>query len=196
VQKVKPKGAPDLGRKGLMVCASGLLFAASCFYRALNVADEGAAMCRGRPTAFNSPVVGRSVATIGEVALVVQVCVASNSESTEHACTLSPTKESLSHTEKIKAGHEPTASHDTAFRRTWNIYITVESYTSCRIVVHGVPTPSPPPPPSLNETRRYHCTLKALVCASGQRVGCGRLSFTRTPRCHSQQSDQFWLQKQ
>eukprot|EP00300_Choanocystis_sp_HF-7_P007633 c15414_g1_i1.p1 GENE.c15414_g1_i1~~c15414_g1_i1.p1 ORF type:complete len:359 (+),score=69.40 c15414_g1_i1:54-1079(+) len=64
------------GRKGhLAVCGAAVLFALSCFYRALNIADEGAAMCRGKATPFNAPVAGRFVATIGEVALVVQISV-------------------------------------------------------------------------------------------------------------------------
>lgn len=61
------------GRKGLAVCTSSLLFIASCCYRAINVADEGASMCRGPATPFNAPVAGRAVATVGEIALVVQI---------------------------------------------------------------------------------------------------------------------------
>jgi len=61
------------GRKGLVVSTSSLLFIASCCYRAVNVADEGASMCRGRSTPFNAPVSGRAVATAGEIALVVQI---------------------------------------------------------------------------------------------------------------------------
>jgi len=63
----------QFGRKGLMVSSCSLLFIASCCYRALNVADEGASMCRGRATPFNAPVAGRAVATVGEIALVVQI---------------------------------------------------------------------------------------------------------------------------
>jgi len=70
-----PKNKIKFGRKGLIVCGSSVLFAFSCFYRALNIADEGAAMCRGSPTAFNAPVSGRFIATLGEVALVVQVSI-------------------------------------------------------------------------------------------------------------------------
>mmetsp|Transcript_4098 Transcript_4098/g.7863 ORF Transcript_4098/g.7863 Transcript_4098/m.7863 type:complete len:362 (-) Transcript_4098:93-1178(-) len=66
-------GVHSFGRKALFATATSLLFVISCLYRALNIADEGAAMCRGEPTRFNAPVAGRFVATIGEVALVVQV---------------------------------------------------------------------------------------------------------------------------
>lgn len=65
--------ARRFGRKGLMVSASSVLFVLSCFYRSMNVADEGAAMCRGAPTSFNAPWAGRAVATVGEIALVVQI---------------------------------------------------------------------------------------------------------------------------
>jgi len=65
--------AVKFGRKGNLLCASSLLFIFSCCYRALNVADEGASMCRGRSTPFNAPVAGRAVATVGEIALVVQI---------------------------------------------------------------------------------------------------------------------------
>ena len=58
---------PRFGRKSLVATGSAVLFAFSCFYRALNIADEGAAMCRGAPTPFNAPAAGRFVATIGEV---------------------------------------------------------------------------------------------------------------------------------
>ena len=64
---------PRFGRKALLVSGSSFLFATSCVYRALNVADEGAFLCRSRPTVFNAPVSGRMVATIGELALVVQM---------------------------------------------------------------------------------------------------------------------------
>jgi len=60
-------------RKGLVVSLASLLFAASCFYRSIFVADEGAGLCRGSPSMFNAPVSGRFVATIGEIALVVQI---------------------------------------------------------------------------------------------------------------------------
>lgn len=63
---------PRFGRKGLILAGSCVLFVFSCFYRSLNVADEGAGMCRGTPTVFNAPVSGRSVATVGEMSLVVQ----------------------------------------------------------------------------------------------------------------------------
>jgi hypothetical protein len=41
----------------------------------LPLQDEGAATCRGKPTPFNAPAAGRSIATVGEIALVVQVSV-------------------------------------------------------------------------------------------------------------------------
>lgn len=63
------------GRKGLIVSTSSVLFVGSCFYRAIFVADEGAALCRAKPSAFNMPAAGRAVATVGEVALVVQISV-------------------------------------------------------------------------------------------------------------------------
>jgi len=62
-----------LSRKGLVVSLASLLFAASCFYRALFVADEGAGLCRGAPSILNAPVTGRAIATVGEVSLVVQI---------------------------------------------------------------------------------------------------------------------------
>jgi len=62
-----------LRRRGLWVSTASVLFAFACLYRSLNIADEGAAMCRGRPTSFNAPVSGRLVATVGEIALVLQV---------------------------------------------------------------------------------------------------------------------------
>jgi|EP01046_Picozoa_sp_COSAG06_P081150 hypothetical protein len=40
------------GRKGLLLATSAMLFAGSCFYRSLNIADEGAATCRNAPTAY------------------------------------------------------------------------------------------------------------------------------------------------
>lgn len=61
------------GRKALLITGTSLLFAASCLYRALNIADEGAFLCRGPETMFNAPVAGRAVATIGELALVAQL---------------------------------------------------------------------------------------------------------------------------
>ena len=64
---------PRFGRKGLIGTGCSVMFAFSCVYRALNIADEGAAMCRGSPTPFNAPVSGRFIATLGEVALVVQL---------------------------------------------------------------------------------------------------------------------------
>ena len=67
--------AERFGRKSNLVAASSMLFAFSCFYRAVNIADEGAATCRGAPSPFNAPAAGRFVATVGEVALVVQVAV-------------------------------------------------------------------------------------------------------------------------
>ena len=64
---------PRFGRKGLLISGCSLLFALSCAYRSIFVADEGAALCRGAPSAFNAPVSGRAVATVGEIALVVQI---------------------------------------------------------------------------------------------------------------------------
>lgn len=64
---------PRFGRKGMLICGASVLFAASCVYRAINVADEGAYLCRGPTSAFNAPASGRAVATIGELALVLQV---------------------------------------------------------------------------------------------------------------------------
>jgi hypothetical protein len=61
------------GCKGLLISGASLLFISSCCYRAMNVADEGASMCRGQATPFNAPVAGRAVATVGEIALVVQI---------------------------------------------------------------------------------------------------------------------------
>lgn len=61
------------GRKALLITSSSFLFVASCLYRALNIADEGAFLCRGPETVFNAPAAGRLVATIGELALIVQM---------------------------------------------------------------------------------------------------------------------------
>mmetsp|Transcript_13583 Transcript_13583/g.29894 ORF Transcript_13583/g.29894 Transcript_13583/m.29894 type:complete len:341 (-) Transcript_13583:122-1144(-) len=61
------------GRKGLVVSVCSMLFAGSCFYRSVHVADEGAMLCRGAPSAYNAPVSGRLVATLGEIALVAQI---------------------------------------------------------------------------------------------------------------------------
>lgn len=72
-EKFPSQTRQKFGRKGLVVSGSSLLFIASCCYRAVNVADEGASMCRGRSTFFNAPVAGRAVATVGEIALVVQI---------------------------------------------------------------------------------------------------------------------------
>merc|ERR1719326_155238 len=60
-------------RKGLVVSLTSFVFAISCFYRAVFVADEGAGLCRGAPSFFNAPVSGRLVATVGEIALVSQL---------------------------------------------------------------------------------------------------------------------------
>ena len=60
------------GRKVILVASSAFVFAFSTFYRALNIASEGAALCRSKPTAFNAPITGRTIATFGEIALVVQ----------------------------------------------------------------------------------------------------------------------------
>jgi len=65
----------NFGRKSLIVSGASVLFAFSCVYRAFNVADEGAATCRGPPTYFNAPVAGRFVATVGEVSLVIQLSI-------------------------------------------------------------------------------------------------------------------------
>ena len=53
------------GRKSNLVAATSLLFVFSCFYRAINIADEGAATCRGAPSPFNAPAAGRFVAGLG-----------------------------------------------------------------------------------------------------------------------------------
>jgi hypothetical protein len=66
---------PQFGRKGLLISASSILFTFSCLYRALNVADEGAYLCRSRSTPFNAPAAGRFIATVGELALVFQLTV-------------------------------------------------------------------------------------------------------------------------
>eukprot|EP00747_Dinoflagellata_sp_TGD_P163827 gnl/TRDRNA2_/TRDRNA2_182944_c0_seq1.p1 gnl/TRDRNA2_/TRDRNA2_182944_c0~~gnl/TRDRNA2_/TRDRNA2_182944_c0_seq1.p1 ORF type:complete len:316 (+),score=42.04 gnl/TRDRNA2_/TRDRNA2_182944_c0_seq1:63-1010(+) len=63
------------GRKGLIVSTASLLFVTSCFYRSIFVADEGAFLCRGPASIFNAPAAGRLIATIGEIALVVQISV-------------------------------------------------------------------------------------------------------------------------
>ena len=74
--------APRFGRKGLIMSTGSFLIITSCFYRSIFIASEGAAMCRGNPSAFNAPVAGRSIATIGEIALVVQIAayISSSSE--------------------------------------------------------------------------------------------------------------------
>ena len=54
VRAVAGPGAPDFGRKGLLVTVSAMLFATSTFYRSLNIASEGAALCRSKPTVFNA----------------------------------------------------------------------------------------------------------------------------------------------
>jgi len=61
------------GRKFLVAAGCCLLFSFSCFYRSVNIADEGAAKCRNAPSAFNAPWAGRAVATFGEIALVKQI---------------------------------------------------------------------------------------------------------------------------
>merc|ERR1711968_379030 len=65
----------NFGRKSLIVSGASVLFAFSCVYRAFNVADEGAATCRGPPTYFNAPVAGRFVESVGEVSLVIQLSI-------------------------------------------------------------------------------------------------------------------------
>ncbi len=64
---------PKFGRKGLIISACSALFAASCVYRAIFVADEGASLCRSAASRFNAPASGRLIATIGELALVAQL---------------------------------------------------------------------------------------------------------------------------
>ena len=76
------------GRKSLLVTGGSFLFAASCVYRAFNIADEGAFLCRGPETLFNMPAAGRAVATIGELALVVQL--ASYVEDAAHRLRMRP----------------------------------------------------------------------------------------------------------
>lgn len=61
------------GRKSLLITSSSFLFVFSCLYRALNIADEGAFLCRGPASIYNMPAAGRAVATVGELALVVQI---------------------------------------------------------------------------------------------------------------------------
>ena len=66
-------GVPSPGRKAtLSTTSAALLFAGSTFYRSLNIASEGAALCREQPSMFNAPIAGRTVATVGEIALVIQ----------------------------------------------------------------------------------------------------------------------------
>jgi hypothetical protein len=57
------------------------------FHRAINIADEGAATCRGKPTPFNAPAAGRSVATVGEIALVVQFSIFIDETALRLGCT-------------------------------------------------------------------------------------------------------------
>lgn len=66
---------PKYGRKGLLITGSGVIFVFSCLYRSLQIADEGAFLCRGPPSIFNAPWAGRLVATIGELSLVLQIAV-------------------------------------------------------------------------------------------------------------------------
>lgn len=70
---IKARKLPSFGRKALLITGCSFLFAASCLYRALNIADEGAFLCRGPRSVFNAPAAGRAVATIGELALVIQI---------------------------------------------------------------------------------------------------------------------------
>jgi hypothetical protein len=72
VKNIENPPFKKFGRKCLIVSTASILFVFSCFYRSINIADEGAFTCYGKPTAFNAPAAGRFVATIGEVALVVQ----------------------------------------------------------------------------------------------------------------------------
>lgn len=64
---------PTYGRKGLLVTTSSVLFCTSCAYRSHFIADEGAFLCRGPPSAWNAPWAGRLVATVGELALIMQL---------------------------------------------------------------------------------------------------------------------------
>jgi len=70
---IRSRRMPAFGRKGILIAGSAVVFAASCLYRALNIADEGAYLCRGPRSIFNAPAAGRAVATIGELALVLQI---------------------------------------------------------------------------------------------------------------------------
>jgi hypothetical protein len=63
---------PRFGRKGLITTSTSILVVASCFYRSTFIASEGAALCRGKPS-YNAPFAGRTTATAGEIAFVVQV---------------------------------------------------------------------------------------------------------------------------
>ena len=62
----------------------------SCFYRAINVADEGAALCRSPGSVFNMPAAGRAVATVGEIALVVQISEYISDTARRLACRPTP----------------------------------------------------------------------------------------------------------
>lgn len=64
---------PRFGRKASVITGASTLFAWSCTYRSVFIADEGAFKCRDPATIFNAPVSGRFVATIGELALVIQL---------------------------------------------------------------------------------------------------------------------------
>ena len=75
LRAVLRKTSSKLGRKSILVAVAAMLFALSTFYRSLNIASEGAALCRDAPTVFNAPLTGRSVATVGEIALVVQASI-------------------------------------------------------------------------------------------------------------------------
>lgn len=70
---LRKRNLTRFGRKALLITGCSLLFAASCVYRALNIADEGAFLCRGPKSVFNAPAAGRAVATVGEIALVIQI---------------------------------------------------------------------------------------------------------------------------
>ena len=79
VTKVEEKCLPQdekrqkFGRKALIMITSSILIIASCVYRAFFIASEGAAACRGPSSIFNAPVSGRTIATVGELAFVVQI---------------------------------------------------------------------------------------------------------------------------
>ncbi len=68
-----PENKYKFGRKALIMTCSSFLIITSCVYRGFFIASEGAAACRGPSSIFNAPISGRAIATIGELAFVVQV---------------------------------------------------------------------------------------------------------------------------